>query len=719
VASNYPGSLDSFDTIASDKKTSDAVGGRTHRQMHNDLGDAIEAVQGELGTNPSGSYDTVKARIEAIEGSTLPQIDAKGDLVVGTADNTYDNLSVGTNDTVLVADSGQAKGVKWAQVPTAGIADLAVTAAKIANDTITATQVAANAIGSSELADSAVDTASIQDAAVTAAKLSSSVLTANLLPANASNFETDTSGWTASGSASISRDTGAYRSGAASLKITSTSDTSTSKRARISSRIAVTAGNTYTVVASLCTDGTATVYLSVLWYDAASGGTLISNPQGIAQTASAGWVDERLEIVAPVGATHAEISVYLNNAAPNTTFARVDNVGFWPGVGGTWVTGGEQVTDGGTAYEKTVYVNSVTGAAANPGTSALPCATLSQALTVASKCKTVVKVTAPATSPLRESVAVQSTLPQVVIESGDGSPWHLYGSTKVTSGWTSAGGGVYSRSLSVTAYSVVVTTLTQTIGDRTFALSLTKNTGTPTTPGEGEFGYSSGTLYIKLPASANPASHSIEIPNTDITLISNCPSLTLRDGRFLYHNRAGMQALAGLMTASDCVSMYGCPQYGTWSIDTTGSMVLTRCRGWRAGNDGANVSGSGKATLVNCDMSYNGDEGASAHGSSQLHVLGGTFSYNVQSGIGSINSSVNIIDGDPVCSYNMRNATSSDTWGAGINMYDTTTVRITSATCTNNVAAGLRIASTATTLGIDGVRSGVAAGNGAADNLAY
>jgi len=132
VASNYPGSLDSFDTIASDKKTSDSVGGRTHRQMHNDLGDAIESVQTELGTTPSGSYDTVKARFEAIEGSTLPQVDAKGDLIVGTADNTYDNLGVGTNDTVLLAASGETKGVKWAQVPTAAIQDGAVTPAKLA-----------------------------------------------------------------------------------------------------------------------------------------------------------------------------------------------------------------------------------------------------------------------------------------------------------------------------------------------------------------------------------------------------------------------------------------------------------------------------------------------------------------------------------------------------------------------------------------------------------
>ena len=64
MASNYPGSLDSFDTIASDKKTSDSVGGRTHRQMHNDLGDAIEAVQAELGLNPSGQAATVAARLD-------------------------------------------------------------------------------------------------------------------------------------------------------------------------------------------------------------------------------------------------------------------------------------------------------------------------------------------------------------------------------------------------------------------------------------------------------------------------------------------------------------------------------------------------------------------------------------------------------------------------------------------------------------------------------
>lgn len=132
MASNYPSSLDSFDTIASDKKTSDSVGGRTHRDMHNDLGDAIESVQTELGTNPSGSDATVAARLTAIEAGT--------------------NLATG-----------------------------AVTSAKIADDAVGTSEIAANAVGSSELADNAVDTAAIQDNAVTAPKFAAGAMSAVLL----------------------------------------------------------------------------------------------------------------------------------------------------------------------------------------------------------------------------------------------------------------------------------------------------------------------------------------------------------------------------------------------------------------------------------------------------------------------------------------------------------------------------------------------------------
>ena len=43
-------------------------------------------------------------------------IDAKGDLIVGTAADTAGRLAVGTNDFVLTAASGETTGLKWASV---------------------------------------------------------------------------------------------------------------------------------------------------------------------------------------------------------------------------------------------------------------------------------------------------------------------------------------------------------------------------------------------------------------------------------------------------------------------------------------------------------------------------------------------------------------------------------------------------------------------------
>jgi hypothetical protein len=45
---------------------------------------------------------------------TKATVDAKGDLIAGTADNTVARLAVGANDTVLTADSSTATGLKWA-----------------------------------------------------------------------------------------------------------------------------------------------------------------------------------------------------------------------------------------------------------------------------------------------------------------------------------------------------------------------------------------------------------------------------------------------------------------------------------------------------------------------------------------------------------------------------------------------------------------------------
>lgn len=48
-------------------------------------------------------------------------VDAKGDIIAATADNTVDRLAVGANDTVLTADSSTATGLKWASAAAGGM----------------------------------------------------------------------------------------------------------------------------------------------------------------------------------------------------------------------------------------------------------------------------------------------------------------------------------------------------------------------------------------------------------------------------------------------------------------------------------------------------------------------------------------------------------------------------------------------------------------------
>lgn len=73
----------------------------------------------------SNPHSVTASQVGAI---ALTTVDAKGDLLVATADNTVSRLGVGTNNFVLTADSTQATGVKWAAASGGGTASIGLEA---------------------------------------------------------------------------------------------------------------------------------------------------------------------------------------------------------------------------------------------------------------------------------------------------------------------------------------------------------------------------------------------------------------------------------------------------------------------------------------------------------------------------------------------------------------------------------------------------------------
>ena len=59
-----------------------------------------------------GVTSAIQTQVDAKIGSTI--VDAKGDIVAASADNTPARLAVGANGTVLTADSAETTGLKWA-----------------------------------------------------------------------------------------------------------------------------------------------------------------------------------------------------------------------------------------------------------------------------------------------------------------------------------------------------------------------------------------------------------------------------------------------------------------------------------------------------------------------------------------------------------------------------------------------------------------------------
>jgi hypothetical protein len=133
-------------------------------------------------TNDLQYYSGV-AWVSISEGSLVNTITAKGDIFAGTAAGAVDNVAVGTNDYLLVADSSTATGVKWGQITLAGIPDALITNAKI------------NA--SAAIADTKLGTIA------TAGKVSNSATTATDANTNSTIVARDASGNFSAGTVSV------------------------------------------------------------------------------------------------------------------------------------------------------------------------------------------------------------------------------------------------------------------------------------------------------------------------------------------------------------------------------------------------------------------------------------------------------------------------------------------------------------------------------------
>lgn len=172
--------------------------------------------------------------------------------------------------------------------------------------------------------------------------------------------------------------------------------------------------------------------------------------------------------------------------------------------------------------------------------------------------------------------------------------------TIVTAGWTLVSGTIYSRASTQEADGVFT--------DVTAYRSLYKNTLTPTAPSVGEFGWSSGTLYINIDA------------------VANGPSITWTQSAYR-------------ITWEDCESWDNYAFYpyayvegaGFQTDDTTTGAKARRCRSWGNAGSGFTMNRNHSIEFDSCLAYGNASKGFTGQYSSELTIRGCT---SIGNGIG-------------------------------------------------------------------------------------
>ena len=405
MASAYPGAVDALVRPDGTDPLSDG-----HAALHNATSDAVEAVQTELGVNPSGSALTVAARFTAAESATT---DAQADATTALADAaTADGKAVAAqaDATTGIGDAATAQATANAAVPKAtydahtvlaATTDNTPAAVTVGEQTIVGRKTGGNitaltaaetktllAIAEGDVTNltsdlsakaplasptftgvpaaptAAVDTATTQVAttAFTVAQIADDAVAksavGNLLTANlASGTDTlaDTTGFALAGSCTITSSTAEAWQGSRSLKAAVTgaevAGVNIGAVGDLASMAPVTAGQTYTLSAYVRPSANAPVTYQIYWRT--SDGSAVSATSGAAVTAASGaWTRVLVTGVAPATAAYAILEVYVVTPAAGHVY--IDGLGFWEGAGGQWALPGTPITNLGYYTDESV-----------------------------------------------------------------------------------------------------------------------------------------------------------------------------------------------------------------------------------------------------------------------------------------------------------------------------------------------------------------------------
>jgi len=162
IGSVYPASIPDYEDSADIKAALRLYHYGSETAPVSEAGVAAESVAGYL--------IDLQDQIDVLDSQTAIEptiVDAKGDLIVGSASDTVDNLAVGTNNQILIADSAATLGVKWGDATSVVSLGSTSAAGKLqltdsTSSTSTTTAATPNSVKAAyDLANGAVQTSSV------------------------------------------------------------------------------------------------------------------------------------------------------------------------------------------------------------------------------------------------------------------------------------------------------------------------------------------------------------------------------------------------------------------------------------------------------------------------------------------------------------------------------------------------------------------------------